>query len=110
MKRAQLLVAGLFRAFHGFPKLFQLEFACSVKWHLQRQQVCGLLEEEESKEETCSSWSCDFTESLSEPSAGASGAGAPFLPTAIEQWELRQIDFALHPSRFELHTFTPVLC
>ena len=84
----------------GFVCYCRIQFARFVKWCLHRQQVSALLAEEKADEETCSSSSCDFIESMSEPDAGGSGATSPSLPAAIEQREMLQTDVALHPSLF----------
>ena len=94
----------------GFVCSCRVQFARFVKWYLHRQQVSALLAEEKADEETCSSSSCDFIESMSEPDAGGSGATSPSLPAAIEQWEMLHTDVALHPSRFELYAFTSMVC
>ena len=84
----------------GFVCYFTVQFARSFKCYLHRQQVSALLEEEKVDEETCSSSSSDFVESMSEADAGGSEATSPSLPAAIEQWEMLQTDVASHPSRF----------
>ena len=89
--------------------LVQFSLHAFVKWYLHRQQVSALLAEEKADKETCSSSSCDFIESMSEPDAGGSGATSPSLPAAIEQWEMLHTDVALHPSRFELYAFTSMV-